>query len=105
MLDNTIVNNIFIELVKEAGDTKSVSKELLVKKLGSNLSDEYVEAIENLLTKEEIEVVEPLDTHEINGFDGEPDDEEIDEVGDEFGLDLEEDDLDEIGRASCRERV
>lgn len=95
MLDNTIVNNIFIELVKEAGDTKSVSKELLVKKLGSNLSDEYVEAIENLLTKEEIEVVEPLDTHEINGFDGEPDDEEIDEVGDEFGLDLEEDDLDD----------
>ena len=95
MLDNTIVNNIFIELVKEAGDTKSVSKELLVKKLGSNLSDEYVEAIENLLTKEEIEVVEPLETHEINGFDGEPDDEEIDEVGDEFGLDLEEDDLDD----------
>ena len=96
MLDYTIVNNIFNELVKEAGDTKSVSKDLLMKKVG-NLGEEYVEAIEELLTDNDIELVEPLDTHEINGFDGEPDDDEIDEVSDDvFSLDLvEEDDIDD----------
>ena len=46
MLDNTIVNNIFNELVKEAGDTKSVSKDLLMKKVG-NLGEEYVMQLKN----------------------------------------------------------
>jgi len=95
MLDTTIVNNIFNELVKEAGDTKSVSKDLLINKLGINLSEEYVEAIEELLNDNDIELVETLETNEINGFDGEPDDDEIDEVGDVFSLDMEDDDLDD----------
>ena len=94
MLDNTIVNNIFNDLVKEAGDTKSVSKDLLMKKL-ENLGDEYRVEIEELLTDNDIELVEPLETNEINGFDGEPDDDEIDEVGDVFSLDLEDDDIDD----------
>ncbi|NLZ77550.1 MAG: RNA polymerase sigma factor RpoD [Spirochaetales bacterium] len=94
MLDTTIVNAIFNELVKEAGDTKSVGTELLVKKLG-NLGDEYRAAIEKLLTDDDIELVEPLETNEINGFDGEPDDEDIDDATDVFGLDLEDEDIDD----------
>ncbi|MFA7560302.1 MAG: hypothetical protein WCY61_06255, partial [Sphaerochaeta sp.] len=84
MLDITIINNIFKELVKEAGDTKSVSKELLVKKLGSNLTDEYLQAIEELLAEDNIELVEPIEAQAINGFDGEPDDGELGEADDEF---------------------
>ncbi|MFA5698229.1 MAG: RNA polymerase sigma factor RpoD [Sphaerochaeta sp.] len=96
MLDITIINNIFKELVKEAGDTKSVSKELLVKKLGSNLTDEYLQAIEELLAEDNIELVEPIEAQAINGFDGEPDDGELGEADDEFGLDLDdEEDLDD----------